>query len=415
MSADRLRPAPAPLDGRRLRPTPAGPDGAPPTVPTTCLPDAPTDEALAALAAAGTPILGAVHDRDGQRLREATFLHQAPSGYAAAVHLNSLTDRHREDLTGSLLTPIPGTRWYHRSYLLPDDGTFSYRLVAQPHLPLDLGTTRPGWLQMHQWGMPDPHNPLRLPNPLGEESSLYCGPSAPTHPEWDGAVRAEREDWSEYVGAVQGHGLRLWFSPERRAERLLVLLDGANWQRLGARAGLAGRARAYDILLLDTGSGAERGEVLPHPERISAVVAQALAVAATVSGRRWQAPQVVVAGQSFGGLAAASIVALFPELAVTAVAQSGSYWFQAGVDAFGRGQGDLWRRLEGSLEVQGRFILQVGSEEGDMVAGSRAVAELLSAAGGQATLTEFVGGHDYAWWRHGLSRALDDLESPGER
>jgi enterochelin esterase-like enzyme len=64
----------------------------------------------------------------------------------------------------------------------------------------------------------------------------------------------------------------------------------------------------------------------------------------------------------------------------------------------------------------GRLIVQVGSEEGDMVAGSLRLARLLAgsaadgAAGRLLDLEIVRGGHDYAWWRHGLSRGLDLVE-----
>jgi enterochelin esterase family protein len=118
----------------------------------------------------------------------------------------------------------------------------------------------------------------------------------------------------------------------------------------------------------------------------------------------------IVAGQSYGGLAAAAVVATRPELAATAIVQSGSFHFRA--DQPPRppaGQrGELLDALAGR-PVPGRHLVQVGTEEGDMLAGARAFHAAAQAGGAHAELDVYAGGHDYAWWRTGLFDALDRL------
>lgn len=132
----------------------------------------------------------------------------------------------------------------------------------------------------------------------------------------------------------------------------------------------------------------------------------------------WPSDRVIVAGQSLGGLAAAQVSLLRPDVAGTGIAQSGSYWY--GADrAPGTGTGTLLRQIaslpaDARTETGGRVIIQVGAEEGAMIDGSERLAALLEGTPALLAHQMFRGGHDYAWWRHGLSHALDLLEAEAQ-
>lgn len=401
----------------RLAPLPTDADGAPVTVDPTWLPVDPTDGTVADLARRGTPVAGGRRTQGGVALTEVGFLFHEDRDHDVAVHLNGLTDRHRTDLTGARLARIPGTSWWQRTYLLPEDGTFSYRFVSQPDLPHDLGRTRPGWRKMHEWGVPDPHQSRRLVNPLGGVSSIWQGGAALAHPDWDTDPTGVEGGWSRRLEvAVEGPAATLLLGPQGgRDRRLLVLLDAQIWSALEVESRLARLGAEFDLLLLDSGSLEQRADLLPHPGRFGSRLERVLAQAGAQSGQVWAPRNVLLAGQSYGGLAAAQTVARRPDLAGIAVAQSGSYWFGAeGAAARGEGHGELLRWLESGARVTGRFLLQAGSEEGAMADLTWQAGELLSAAGGAVTHREFRGGHDYAWWRHGLSLALDEVLDEGD-
>lgn len=399
--------------GPRLLPAPAQLDGAPPSIAPSCLPIEPTDGDLERLVAAGTPITGHWHSHDRQPVREVTFLLREPRDHDVVIHLNSLTDRHREDITGARMNRVPGTAWVERTYLLPDDGTFSYRFVSRPHVATDIGTTRDGWLHMHEWGGPDPHNAHRLPDPLGCESSVYEGSTAPRDDEWVTPSPTGGRSWAARHELDLGRPQRstLWLGRSARPRRLVVLFDGAVWRGLDVADRLAARSGDHDLLLVESGSRQQRADLLPHADAAAGLVADALARARQASGRTWSPDQVVLAGQSYGGLAAATVVARRPDLAATAVVQSGSFWFSPDTATPGQGRGELMRWLTSRPALSGRFVVQVGSEEDDMVVRARETSELLRRTGATVSHREFRGGHDYAWWRHGLSLALDELDA----
>ena len=130
----------------------------------------------------------------------------------------------------------------------------------------------------------------------------------------------------------------------------------------------------------------------------------------------------LIAGQSYGGLAVATLCAHYPGLARAGLAQSGSYWFDPLEDPSARGstqghpgsrEGLLLRQLRQGLgDVDTPMIIQVGTEEGGMRSLSQAYFEVLQSRGARhVSYREVRGGHDYAWWRHGIIDALKQFDA----
>lgn len=403
--------------------TPAGGEGAPLRVDRpSWWPSAPDEATLEQIvqAAGGTPVTGAEVTVDGRALVETTFLWEDTdsTGREAMVHLTSLTDRHREDVSGAILAPVPGTRWHALTYLLDPAAILSYTLVVRPVIARDAGATRPGWIAVHEDGRPDPRCEASLASLRGG-ASLWTGPRARTHPEWSAPRPEGPAGWARHldVGDAERRLILATGSerdPQHPAPRLLVLLDGEVWRAHDALRHLGGRAGELDVLLIDSLGRERRARDLPDPERSADLFGNALHAARSAVGAAWPAADVIVAGQSFGGLAAAEIVLRRPDLAARGIAQSGSYWFGSD-EAPGTGRGDLLRWLEGVVErspaqLTGRLLVQVGAEEGSMLEGSAELVEILRPTEVVLAHEIWQGGHDYAWWRHGLSMALDRLE-----
>ena len=118
---------------------------------------------------------------------------------------------------------------------------------------------------------------------------------------------------------------------------------------------------------------------------------------------------IALAGQSYGGLGVLE-AALGGTLPVECfVAQSPSLWWGGGER--GRGEGTLMaaltrgeRRLPDGLTVW----CQVGEREVAMCPVVRRCAGLLDGATSLVKFETYSGGHDVAWWREGLLRALDE-------
>lgn len=345
------------------------------------------------------------------------------------IHLNGVTDAHRADIRPAVLDVVPNSPVRVIDYLLPDDLIASYRFVSLPvaDLPDDAGATRDGWLRVHEAGLPDARNPRRLPNPLGRWSSVLMMPGAGEHPVWDAAAPAVRRVEQTALplgGAFVGRTATLLGDPTAspaERPRLLVLLDGENWERVGirdalARSTAAAAASGNSVVLVPSGTLEERSAVLPHPERVATLLEEVLAARAACTGVGADAARTIVAGQSYGGLAAAALVSLRPDLVTTAVVQSGSFHFRADEEPRPPGgeSGDLIERVRlngtGSLEGR-RLFIQSGTEETGMTASADRFAEAARAAGASTRSRVYSGGHDYAWWRTGLFDALDELDA----
>lgn len=373
---------------------------------------------LELLARAGTPLVGAPRHVGGVEMVPATFLWRSthPGTACVALHLNSLTDNHRQDLRPALMEPVGATGWWGLCCLLPGDGVLSYQVVdsASP-IPYGTGRTREGWLAFHMAGLADPHCPDAIANGRAMPASLWHGPSARAHPDW---ARAHGPDAAgqgvEIVEAVRSRdgacGARsvelvrgVGRGGAGRESGVLVLFDAANWRANGVVRALSGREGQWDLVLVDTGRSLRRKAALTDPVRVEALVG---AIAGAVGAER----PMVVCGQSYGGLACAHVALTRPDLVRVGVCQSGSYW--VGGPQRGRGEGSLLRGLAGGSVAPAsgaRVVVQVGSHEAGMVRLSRSFAAAVGEA--LAGYREYRGGHDYAWWRYGLSDALDRISA----
>lgn len=389
--------------------TPVAADGAPQRTVPSWWPEHPDDAVLAAIAAGGTPVLGARRAVDGIELIETTFLLQAGSDgpREAMVHLASLTDSHRMDITPALMPRLPGTSWHALTYLLRPDAIVSYRLVVAACIPRDAGARRETWLGIHEAGRPDPFCPRRIAPAHRPEASVLIGPRAPVHPEWTGDPESGADAvWSRWEIPVDDRPVTLLRGEGDADRALLVLLDGERWRALDAASRLVARAGQVDLLLVDSGTFERRARDLPHPQAAARRIGEVLDAVAAATGERRGPERVIIAGQSFGGLAAAATVLGRPDLASHAIAQSPSLWFRDG-EPRAAGRGDLLRGLDASGLPRGRLVVQVGTEEGDMAELAAELVERLAERGADVPHRVVAGGHDDAWWCHGLSHGLD--------
>jgi enterochelin esterase family protein len=126
--------------------------------------------------------------------------------------------------------------------------------------------------------------------------------------------------------------------------------------------------------------------------------------------------QVVVAGSSYGGLAAVYFALRHPELAGNVLSQSGSFWWGPGVEY---GQGDpalegewLTRQFAAAPRKEIRFFLEVGLRESTRIENRHFRDVLLAKGYDIAAYSEYNGGHDYLNWRGSLADGLMALLAP---
>ena len=129
--------------------------------------------------------------------------------------------------------------------------------------------------------------------------------------------------------------------------------------------------------------------------------------------------QVVVAGSSYGGLAAAYAGLRHPETFGNVLSQSGSYWWtppkSSNPNDFDSNAEPNWvaKQFIASPKLPLRFYLDAGSDEIDLsgqgksiLVPNRHLRDVLLAKGYEVHYQEFVGGHDYLSWRGTLADGL---------
>ena len=123
--------------------------------------------------------------------------------------------------------------------------------------------------------------------------------------------------------------------------------------------------------------------------------------------------KLVVAGQSYGGLAALRAAVELPDLVRRVACQSGSFWWGAqSPDHTMTGPlgGDTAVRLRGGPDLGGpdlgglRIAFDVGRHETAMLPHAELVEELTAQAGATVRTSRSDSGHDRAGWRHALVR-----------
>ena len=248
---------------------------------------------------------------------------------------------------------------------------------------------------------------MRVVNGRGAAASLFVGPDArvvwPSQDLSAPEMRAVRErniaaDVSARLSVARRNDVIVHDS-DADPTCTLILFDGEIWRGNGV-GWLTRRYRGLRVVTIDAGDLGVREAELTDVDRVAALL-QAVCDEAG-------AGPVMVAGQSYGGLAVLE-AALRSDLPLDcAVAQSPSLWWGGEQRGVGEGtlMGDLRAgRVRPRRDVQLR--LQVGTLEQTMRPVVDSCAELVRGLGVPVDVDHYRSGHDVAWWREGIVRSLD--------
>ena len=358
----------------------------------------------------GLPIVGPRLVVDGVDAVRVTFQWGAQAAASCYVILNTITDRAREHLDDFCMSVGPG-HGDARALVcaLPADAIISYQKVIvgpwglDPAVCTDMGE----WIRFLDDASPDSSNPLRVVNGRGAAASLFVGPDARVvWPSEDLAAPwmcAPRQyEIGARISARLGHTRQrrvVMYDGEADPTCTLILFDGEIWRGNGV-GWLTRRYPGLRVVTIDAGDLGVREAELTDVDSVVALL-RAVCDEAGVG-------PVMVAGQSYGGLAVLE-AALRSDLPLDCVvAQSPSLWW--GGEQRGVGEGTLMGDLRaGSVrprrDVQLR--LQVGTLEQTMRPVVDSCAELVRGLGVPVDVDHYRSGHDVAWWREGIVRSLD--------
>lgn len=346
--------------------------------------------------------------------------------------------------SGFALAQLDQSDVWYLSLAVPRGLRASYQLVPDAEVPpgadrmararAEDAVAQPDPLNMARWPLQPSRTPVSA-EPTAPRSVLHL-PGALAEPWRDGSSAprgtlehlrlastrlANERDVSLYLPAALATGKPL---------PLLVLFDrDAYLDRADVPALLdtliaQGRIPPLAAVFVGHPAPALRGTELPANPEFADFLAHELMpwLHARQPGISHDARDVVVAGSSYGGLAAAFAGYRHPGVFGNVLALSGSFWWgprnvprTPGFDRFGEGEW-LTREFAASARLPLRFFITAGLMEitltgdgGGILDTSRHLRTVLQAKGYPVHYQEFAGGHDYYAWRGELAQGLVHL------
>lgn len=366
-----------------------------------------------------------------------TFYWRDPAGseqHSAIRHVwlyvTGVTDHHQRSQPVSLAR-IPGTDVWCWQTVLPAAWRGSYCFIPSSHpddfAPDAFSTTpdraalREGWRRLLPHAQADSLNPHSWRGGRGHPTSALHLPQAPAQPGWESDhVPVQPPLCITWQSARLNNVRRVWIfttgeaNPANRP--LAILLDGQFWAEsmpvwpaLQAQTN-AGALPEAVYVLIDVIDRERRAVELPcNDDFWQAVYEELLPQVRERVTWHDEASSTVVAGQSFGGLAALYAVLNWPQRFGCALSQSASCWWP------NRAGGDTPGRLE-ELVSSGRagrepvkLFMEAGIREPLIFRAHQRLVPLLQRTQQQLFWRQVEGGHDALCWRGGLIDGLTTL------
>lgn len=324
--------------------------------------------------------------------------------------------------------------WF-RSYAVPPGTRLSYRLAPDvPQLDSPPNVRRRAILATAQR---DPLNRLSFPDkPLdhfdgasvlelpGAAPQAWVAPRAGVTPGSVEKVRLASKALgnTREIYLYRPHG----YQPGAASNALAVLFDAETYLSEVPSATIldnlvaAGALPSTAAILIANPSNATRSAELPPNPLFARFLAEELMPWAKQRGIWATADKTVIAGASYGGLAAAYAGFMHPELFGKVYSQSGSFWWSP--EGKGRESEAEWltRRFVETPSRPVEFLLEAGLFEtgrngaAGILDSNRHLRDVLRAKGYKVTHREFASGHDYYHWRGSLADGLVALIGKGD-
>lgn len=380
----------------------------------------------AAVAKNGSPLIEPVPDNGNFSF--VTFLWHGNSQTRNVVLFDGVADFEAR----SRLTRLDGTDVWYKTYRVRNDARFAYNL--SPNDPLtsvndikgdDAMKRRLAMLQI------DPLNPHRCPTtfgPYGGESSYVELPRARPLL-WSSSIAGVPEGklvTTSIHSDVLHEDKKLWiYTPAGFAQNgnrypLLVLFDGdrnIDWIPKVLDLLVAQRRIPPIVAVMTDNSvpSARRTELPCNPQFADFLAKELVPWAREHEHATTQTQRTIVAGSSYGGLAAVFAALRHPEVFGNVIALSGSFWWKPDES---KQPGWLINFARTAPVSPTHFHIEVGLMESYplQIDSNRRMRDTLLAKGYPVTYFEYDGGHSFLNWSQGMVAGLESfatrLQSP---
>ena len=374
--------------------------------------------------------------RDGEVCR-ITFYWRDPAGSEQTspiqrvwIYITGVTDHHQNSVPQTL-SRLPGTdvwQWtvslpasWRGSYcFMPSERTDDFDASLFTTTPPEARLLREGWGKLLPKAIADPLNSQSWRGGRGHVVSALSLPDAPVQPGWDlPDVPHSPPICIQWNSLRLGNSRRVWvYTTGEPADRpLALLLDGQFWaESMPVWSPLAhltaeGLLPAAVYVLVDIIDQAHRSAELPcNTDFWLALQEELLPQIQRIAPFSQKPERTLVAGQSFGGLAAMFAGLNWPQRFGCVLSQSGSYWWPSR----GHHRGVLIDKLSrGELSPKGlRIWLEAGCREPLIFQANQVLLQQLHPLQQPLFWRQVDGGHDALCWRGGLTAGLIALWQP---
>lgn len=339
---------------------------------------------------------------------------------------NGLTDR--DWLSEGMLDNVAGTNLWHISLMIPAQwrGSYCFLIGDSPLVEpnrADQIQRRNWWLSLLESSSADPLNPVAsTASSFGFELSETGGPDAPAQGYWDAGENATSTEIVRHRMVLAGveRDVWSWCSPVGKGlseaadgHDLVIVFDGRTWAErhsLGPALGALVASRSQEcgrglvVVMVDSVDQKVRSRDLTCSDAFRVSLADVVVPwAHDTFGATLDPKRIAIAGQSYGGLAAADFVLQRSDVAKNAICLSASFWWTGEVATISQQDGWIWGdRLAEADRSSVWFWIRAGLHEGDMAALSERFATEAGVCGAAIDAGTFCGGHDGVQWREAL-------------
>lgn len=386
----------------------------------------------------GTPLIEPIEHDEQHRL--VTFLWRANEELRNVVLVSSLSDYFGKwRIANSQMVHLPQTDLWYKTYQVRADVRVGY--LFSPNDALIEEEERPDWMSWMATCRLDPLNPRRYTIPRNEEDptdldlhySVLELPQAAPQP-WitpRPANAAGKIEMHRLHSTILDNDRRIWvytppdYLPKHGPYHLLILFDGLNYLDPIPTPTILDNLLAEEripptvAVLIDTFPDARRNRELPcYPPFITFLTQELLPWLRERYAITSEPDQVVVAGSSYGGLAAAFAGFSAPTTFGRVLSQSGAFWWSPTDNEGGDPQEIFqnvkepeWLTRQFALreKLPLSFYLEVGWLENEhyrIVTVNRHLRDVLQAKGYPVQYAEVSSGHEYISWRGTLADGL---------